>query len=230
MKWFRSVDLEVDHKPDGSHVTRADVDAERAIRAVIQAERPGDGIIGEELEPVVSTTGVTWTIDPIDGTMSYVHGVPLFSTLVAASDENGPAVGVIEAPAVGEIAVAGRGLGCTVNDRPARVGSASVLSEATLVTSGLSDYWPAGALGRLLGCGGAVRTWADGGYGYILLASGRIDVMIDAWVKPWDVAAAACIVPEAGGVVREVRTGVDTGYVATNAALIKSAAALLAHR
>ena len=218
MGHFRSATLEVDHKADGSFVTVADKEAEQYIRALIDQHCPGDGIIGEEYDEVPSSTGRTWIIDPIDGTLSFVHGVPLFSTLIGIRDEAGPLAGVIHAPAVDEIAVAGRGLGCLVNGVPAAMSSTATLAEATVLTSGLADYWPPEVLERLIGCGARVRTWADGGYAHVLLASGRVDAVVEPWMNLWDVAPVECLIPEAGGSVAWADVGGRQGYVASNGA------------
>ena len=227
MRWFRSADLQVEHKSDGSVVTAADREAEQAMRDLIARERPGDGIVGEEFEEVPTETGLRWILDPIDGTISFAHGVPLFSTLVALTDHTGPAVGVIDAPAVGERAVGGRGRGCVVNGDVAHVSTAETLTGATIVTSGLADYWPEPMLHRILSSPALVRTWADGGYGYILLASGRIDAMLDAVVNPWDVAPAECLIPEAGGRAEFLDVAGRQGFVATNGPIHNRVVSLL---
>ena len=199
MGLFRDPDLGVESKSYRSYVTEADREAELAIRHLIATERPGDGVIGEEWDDVDSDTGITWTLDPIDGTMSFVHGVPGWSTLIGIEDEHGPAVGVIDVPAIGTRAVAARGRGCTVDGSTAQVSPQTDLTEATVLTSGLRDYWTPAVLDRVLGCGALVRTWADGGWGYLLVAEGRVDAMCDMQLNPWDFAPALVVVPEAGG-------------------------------
>ncbi len=109
---FRRAGLVVDHKSDDSPVTAADRGAETLLRQLIADRYPDDGIIGEEQDRVPGTSGRTWIIDPIDGTKSFVHGVPLFTNLVACRDQDGPLVGVINTPALEEATWAGRGLGC----------------------------------------------------------------------------------------------------------------------
>lgn len=201
MGLFRDPDLGVESKAYRSYVTAADKEAELAIRHLVAQERPGDGIIGEEWAEVDSTTGVTWTLDPIDGTMSFVHGVPGWSTLIGIEDDEGPLVGVIDVPAIGQRAVAARGRGCKVDGRDARVSAKTDLTEATILTSGMLDYWTPDALDRVLTSGAIVRTWADGGWGYVLLAEGRIDAMADMQLNEWDYAASLVVVPEAGGAI-----------------------------
>ncbi len=116
--WFGTDDLVVDRKGDGTPVTEADRAAERLIRTRFAAVHPDDAIIGEEEDDRPGTSGRRWIIDPIDGTKAFTHGVPLYSTLLAVEDEHGPAVGVIELPALGETVYAGRGLGCFRNGTP----------------------------------------------------------------------------------------------------------------
>lgn len=227
MSQFRSPELDIDTKADGSFVTAADRTAEKVMRDLIHKHCPEDGIIGEEYDDVASTSGREWILDPIDGTLSFVHGVPLFSTLVGVRDESGPLVGVVSAPAVDEIAVAGRGIGCLVNGAPATMSTTEKLADATVITSGLKDYWPSDNLDRLIDCGALIRTWADGGYVFILLASGRVDAAVEPWVNLWDVAPAECIIPEAGGMADWVDVGGREGFVASNKALHTQLLALL---
>ena len=114
---FNDVDLEIIKKSDGSPVTQADRGAESLLRKRISDSFPEDSIIGEEEENVVGSSGRTWILDPIDGTQSFINGVPLFANLVAFEDENGSAVGVINLPAIDECIWAGRGLGCFANGK-----------------------------------------------------------------------------------------------------------------
>jgi len=216
MSLFRDPDLGVESKTYRSYVTAADKEAELAIRHLIAEERPGDGVIGEEWDDVDSTSGVTWTLDPIDGTMSFVHGVPGWSTLIGIEDEAGPLVGVIDVPAIGQRAVAGRGSGCKVDGRDASVSATTDLAEATILTSGLLDYWTPAALDRVLTSGAIVRTWADGGWGYVLLAEGRIDAMADMQLNEWDYAASLVVVPEAGGAIAVAPDGGVATVAASN--------------
>jgi histidinol phosphatase-like enzyme (inositol monophosphatase family) len=196
LRWFRSADLAVDTKDDGSPVTAADRAAERLLRREISARYPADSIIGEE-EPDRRGTGpATWVLDPVDGTKAFTHGVPLFSNLVAYFDEHGPAIGVINLPALGETVYAGRGLGCFVNGTPCRVSTTAALADAYVCTSGL-DNWPPTTLARFASVV-KLRTWGDG-YGYALVATGRADAMIDPEIAFYDVAAMLTILPEAGG-------------------------------
>ena len=141
LDWYQLRGLSVTSKSDGSPVTDADYAAERFLRSEISAAYPDDTIRGEEEGDQAGRTGRMWVIDPIDGTKAFAQGVPLFATLLALIDEQGPAVGVICLPALDESVWAGRGRGAVWNGEPCRVSSRTVLDESYVCTSGLS-YWP----------------------------------------------------------------------------------------
>ncbi len=196
LRWFQSSTLRVDTKDDGSPVTIADRAAERLLRVELARRHPADSIIGEE-EPDHRGTSVNrWVLDPVDGTKAFTHGVPLYANLLAFFDEHGPAIGVINLPALGETVYAGRGLGCFLNGVACRVSTTASLTGAYVCTSGLDNWPPA----HLLEMASTVklRTWGDA-YGYALVATGRVDAMIDPQVAYYDVAAMLTILPEAGG-------------------------------
>lgn len=196
LRWFQSAHLEIDTKSDGSPVTEADRAAERLLRREISMRYPADSIIGEE-EPDHRGTGPNrWVLDPVDGTKAFTHGVPLFSNLIAYFDEHGPAIGVINLPALGETVYAGRGLGCFLNGTPCQVSTTRHMADAYVCTSGL-DNWPPATLAHFA-LAVKLRTWGDG-YGYALVATGRVDAMIDPEIAYYDVAAMLTILPEAGG-------------------------------
>ncbi len=197
LRWFRTATLEVERKGDGTPVTQADRAAERLIRESLAAWRPDDAVVGEEEDDTRGTSGSTWWIDPIDGTKAFSHGVPLYSNLLALSDEHGPAIGIINLPALGETVYAARGLGCFLDGAPCRVSTVASFADAYLCTSGLG-YWPEPELRALLDAPCTVRTWGDG-YGYALVATGRVEAMVDPEVKPYDVAPMPVILAEAGG-------------------------------
>ena len=121
LRWFRSPDLAVERKGDGTPVTAADKDAERYLREQLSEAFPGDGVLGEEEEPTPSTTGRRWILDPIDGTKAFTCGVPLYSNLLALEDEHGIAIGVVNLPALGETVWAGTRPGVLVRAGPAHV-------------------------------------------------------------------------------------------------------------
>jgi histidinol-phosphatase len=197
LRWFRRPDLTVDRKSDGSPVTVADRAAEDHVRAELARLRPGDAIVGEEHGQVAGDTGLTWIVDPIDGTEGFARGVPLYSTLIALVDEVGPAIGVIHLPALQSTLSAGRGLGCWVDGRTARVSVTAELGGSLLTTSGF-DAFSHEELAAVRSCGARLRTWGDG-YGYYMVATGDADVMIDPIAYRWDLAPMPVILGEAGG-------------------------------
>jgi histidinol phosphatase-like enzyme (inositol monophosphatase family) len=220
LRWFRSDELAVERKEDGTPVTQADKETERFLREQIEMRWPGDGIKGEEEAEKAGTSGRRWILDPIDGTKAFHHGVPLYCNLLALHDAEGPALGLINLPALGELVAAGRGLGCYCNGARARVSGRSEVRGSYLTTSGF-DYWPDEPLMRVKRAGFQMRTWGDG-YGYVLVATGRVDAMVDPAAADYDLAAPQVIIPEAGGRFSDW-SGADsitTGNgVATNGAL-----------
>ena len=196
LDWYDSA-VEVMVKGDGSPVTEADRAAEQLLRAELAHRFPEDGIVGEEFAETGGSSGRTWFIDPIDGTQSFIRGVPLFATLLALQDRHGVAVGVINLPALGETVAAGRGRGCYLNEQRVSVGPGSDLAGSVLCTSGF-DLLPDDMAERLHAGPLILRGWGDA-YGYRLVASGRVEAMLDPIVAPWDVAPMAVIIPEAGG-------------------------------
>ena len=229
LRWFRATDLEVERKGDGTPVTAADRDAERFLRAELEAAFPGDGVLGEEEAPTESSTGRRWIIDPIDGTKAFTCGVPLYSNLLALEDEHGIAIGVINLPALGETVWAGRGLGCFSNDGPARVSDHPVVDGAYVMSSSLA-HWPAGTVAQFDDAGAVLRTWGDG-YGYALVATGRVAAMVDPIVAPYDVGPMPVLLAEAGGRFTDLTgaTTIDGGSgLATNGLVHDELQALLA--
>ncbi len=220
LRWFRAGDLEVERKGDGTPVTQADRAAERHLRQELARRYPDDAVVGEEEDDRPGTTGRTWILDPIDGTKAFTHGVPLYCTLVAVEDDHGSAVGVIHLPALDQTVYAGRGLGCFEDGRPARVSAVARLDQAHVSTSSYSN-WPDATLLAVKATGASLRTWGDG-YGYALVATGRIDAMVDPEVARWDVAPMPVILAEAGGVFTDAAGRATTtggSGVATNGLL-----------
>ncbi len=228
LRWFRADDLEVERKLDGTPVTAADREAEAIVRQRIAEAHPDDGVLGEEEAETAGTSGRRWIVDPIDGTKAFARGVPLYTTLLAVEDEHGVAAGVIVVPALGEAVWAGRGLGCFHDGKPCHVSGVSTLADAYLTTSSYS-HWPEPALLAARRSGMRMRTWGDG-YGYLLVATGRMDVMVDPEVAPYDIAAMPVVLAEAGGRFTDL-SGAE-GYaggsgVATNGLLHDEVLALL---
>ena len=197
LQYFRRDDLAIDRKVDGTPVTAADRGAERLIREELEVRFPDDGILGEEEAETPGTSGRRWILDPIDGTKAFTHGVPLYTNLLALEDADGIAVGVINVPALGETVYAGRGLGCFANGAPTAVNDHAGLDDAYLTTSGLSP-WDDQCIIRAKAARINLRTWGDG-YGYVLVATGRVEAMFDPKAELYDLAPMPVILAEAGG-------------------------------
>lgn len=216
--------IAVEHKADGSPVTVADREAESRARAWIGRYFPDDGILGEEFGEQPSRAGRRWILDPIDGTKSFVRGVPLWGTLIAVCQGEDVLAGAAYFPAVNELLAAAPGQGCWWNGARCRVSEVLQLGEATVLTTDerFHNQESRGAGWRALADGARVsRTWGDA-YGYLLVASGRADVMVDAVMNPWDAAPFLPIIEEAGGVFTDwtgARTVFAGSAVATNAHL-----------
>jgi histidinol phosphatase-like enzyme (inositol monophosphatase family) len=212
LDFFRRSDLAVEFKADASPVTAADRAAEELLRKRIAERFPEDSILGEEFGPVVGTSGYQWVLDPIDGTKSFVHGVPLYTTLVAVLAVDHPKIGVIYAPAADEMVFAAEGGGCWHVDQrnadgaptPARVSAVRELRESLFLTTEAHAYRTArkrDALPvylELMQKARLTRTWGDG-FGYLLVATGRAEVMIDPVMNLWDAAPLQTVIQEAGG-------------------------------
>jgi histidinol-phosphatase len=210
LRYFRRTDLAIERKADQSPVTIADRSAEELMRKRIGERFGDDSIIGEELGEHVGGSVFQWVLDPIDGTKSFIHGVPLFTTLVALLHKGEPLIGVIHAPATSEIVFAAKGAGAwfmrepMIKPEPARVSNVARLSEGLLLTTELESFQqrkPGDATEmfmRLQRAARLSRTWGDG-YGYLMVATGRAEVMIDPIVNLWDAAPLLPIIEEAGG-------------------------------
>lgn len=217
LQYFRK-QPETSKKSDGSYVTIADRQAESYLRKRIAERFPDDGILGEEEGESQGTSGRRWILDPIDGTFAFVHGVPLYGVLIAVEIEGEMSVGVVNIPVLGEIVSAAQGLGCFLNGEPARVSNTAELKDALL----LSTSFRFGRASELLQERAKVsRTWGDC-YGYVLVATGRADVMLDPVMNLWDCAPLLPIMEEAGGTFtdwRGVRTADGGNAIATNGVL-----------
>jgi len=211
LRWFGDPRLAVERKADASPVTQADRAAEAILRRHLLGAFPADAFLGEETGASPGTSGYEWIVDPIDGTKSFVRGVPLYATLVGCRLGGRGVLGVIAIPALDELAYAAVGGGAWhVRSggaaAAARVSGRDSLAESLVCSSDFVDFgrWPGGgdagraARTRLESAAEFVRTWGDG-YGYLLVATGRADVMIDPRFNPWDAAAVQVVVSEAGG-------------------------------
>ena len=203
---FRHDDLAVELKDDDSPVTIADRQAEQSLRKQIDEEFPNDAILGEEFDDKPGTTGFRWLLDPIDGTLSFVHGVPLYSTLVSVEQDGESILGVICLPALDQCVYAAAGMGAwqvsgVDAPKPARVSRRSSLADVTFITSeveGFSEIGRHEVYMRLQSIVRVCRTWGDG-YGYTMLATGRADLMVDPRMSVWDAGPMLPIMQEAGG-------------------------------
>ena len=213
-------------KGKDNFVTQADLEAEELLRRRIAERYPEDAIVGEEGGESAGSTGRRWILDPIDGTYSFVHGVPFYGVLLGVEVEGEPAVGVINLPALGEMIYAARGLGCFWNGEPARVSGTEKLEDALLLSTDFGSCARHGfgaAADELQRRAAQRRTWGDC-YGYALVATGRADVMLDPALNVWDCAALLPVLEEAGGTFTDWqgRRSINSGNgVATNGALFR---------
>lgn len=200
MRYFEQ-GVPVETKPDRTPVTRADREAEALIREMIAARFPGHRFLGEELGGDRSMAGNVWIIDPIDGTKNFVRGLPFFATQLALYVDGAPMLGVSYAPALDELLAAERGRGATFNGSESRVSRITNVTDAFVLHGGLDVFDQQHALVGLVELGRTAMSIRGHGdfYGYHLLARGKVDVMVEASIAPWDVAALRVIVTEAGG-------------------------------
>ncbi len=234
-----AADLEISTKADSTHVSDADLATERAIRALVESERPADGIFGEEYGQS-GDAARQWIVDPIDGTAHFLRGMPLWGTLIALAVDGVPQVGVVSMPALGRRWWAAPGLGAWTSDarssetgpRRLRVSEVEAVGESAACFQSIAQWAGAGRLPALLRLADAV--WRDRAYGdvysYMMLAEGRLDLVAEFDVKPYDIAAAVPIVREAGGrftAFDGTETIADGSALATNGRLHEDFLALL---
>lgn len=199
---FRNPQLAVNRKDDASPVTAADRGAETVLRDMIRERYPDHGIIGEEFGAEREDADWVWILDPIDGTISFVAGVPLFGTLIGLMKEGEPVLGLIHQPITGELLI-GSESGTTLNGLPVRVRETAALEDAVLSTTdpGLIEaHKGIAGFDRLRSRVRTTRGWGDC-YGYLLVATGRIDVMVDPIMHPWDLIPLVPVIRGAGGVI-----------------------------
>jgi myo-inositol-1(or 4)-monophosphatase len=195
-------ELVISRKADRSIVTQADREAETLMREMIRREYPGHGILGEEFGRENEGAELVWVLDPLDGTISFAHGSPLFATLIALLVEGQPVLGVIHNPVLHELCM-GDGQDVMLNDAPVRTRDVRSLSDATLLATdlrGIQDRWGRQRLDQLIASVAVFRTWGDA-YGYLMLAAGRADIMLDSKMAPWDILPLVPILRGAGGVI-----------------------------
>ena len=206
LQHFRREDLEVERKGDDSPVTVADREAEQHLRARIAEAFPEDAILGEEFPERPGSSGFRWILDPIDGTKSFIHGVPLYGTLVGIEHQGQSVVGVNLIPALDEGVYAAKGEGAWYVSggnppKQAKVSECPRLAEGLFLTSEVASFDEIGrrdVYDRLQAVARLTRTWGDC-YGYLMIATGRADLMVDPILNVWDAAALLPILEEAGG-------------------------------
>jgi histidinol phosphatase-like enzyme (inositol monophosphatase family) len=209
LSYFREPRLATQNKAAQGYdpVTVADREAETAIRAVLRAQRPDDAILGEEQASQPGTTGLTWVLDPIDGTRGFVSGTPTWGTLISLRDDTGPLMGLIDQPYIGERFLGGFGHAALIRDghhSPLAVRQTTDISQATLFTTfpEVGSKAEAAAFGRLSRNVRLTRYGMDC-YAYALLALGTVDLVVEAGLNPYDIQAPIAVIQAAGGVITD---------------------------
>lgn len=200
--YFSQANLAVQVKKDQTIVTQADREAEAVMRALIQRKYPDHGILGEEFGPENASAEFIWTLDPIDGTISFASGCPLFGTLIGLVRGGRPVLGAIHNPVLNQLCI-GNNTQTTVNGRVAQMREIPHISEATLLTTdvaSIGQYQKAGGFEKLMKQTHLFRTWGDC-YGYLLLACGGADIMLDPIMNAWDILPLIPIIHGANGVI-----------------------------
>lgn len=231
LRYFQT-DLTPELKHDASPVTVADRASERLMREMIEARYPTHSILGEEEGETRPGASHCWILDPIDGTKTFVRGVPLYAVLVGLERDGQLIVGAVNIPAMGDFLVAAHGEGCFWNGRRARVSNVTELGEALLLATDserMAAHGREEAYRKLVAATRMQRTWGDA-YGYVLVATGRAEIMLDPLMSPWDCAALLPVLQEAGGTFTDW-SGRPTIYgseaIATNGALLPAVLSLV---
>jgi histidinol phosphatase-like enzyme (inositol monophosphatase family) len=221
-----------ERKADNSLVTAADREAEKYLRAQIEKVFPEDAILGEEEGEKPGRSNRRWILDPVDGTYSFVRGVPLYGVLIGLEIDGEAVLGVVNLPALSELVYAARGLGCFWNEAKARVSTTQSLGDALLLATDFGACERDGygreaeSLQRQVN---ERRTWGDA-YGHVLVATGRADIMLDPIMNVWDCAPLLPIVEEAGGTFTDwqgQRTIHGGNAISTNGILFESVIAAI---
>jgi myo-inositol-1(or 4)-monophosphatase len=201
---FGRLDLAVESKSDASPVTQADRGAEELMRRMIRSKFPTHGVLGEEFGPDRTDAEFVWVLDPVDGTKSFITGVPLWGTLIALLHHGQPVLGCINQPVLNQLVV-GDGKTTTLNGAPVRCRPTTRLADSTLLTCDWltpAQYQDAAAFDRLAKSAKLCRAWGDA-YAYLVLATGWADLVVDPIMNPWDVAALVPVIRGAGGVITD---------------------------
>ena len=205
---YRQPGVAVERKSDESPVTIADRGAEELMRTRIAKRFPGHGIIGEEFGDDRPEAEFVWILDPIDGTKSFITGLPLWGTLIALLHHGQPILGCIHQPVLGQLLI-GDGSTTTLNGQPIRCRPTTRVEEATLLLSDpltAAQFQNGPAFDALQRRARLVRTWGDC-YAYLLVASGWADIAVDPIMNPWDIAALVPVIRGAGGVITNWQGG-----------------------
>ena len=206
---FRRPDLTADTKLASGFdpVTAADRAAEAAMRDILARRRPNDAVLGEEMAPSAGTSGLTWILDPIDGTRAYLSGTPTWGVLIAVADADGPFIGIIDQPYIGERFTGAPGLARLDGPRgrvPLGTRPARPLTQATLFTTfpeiGTPDER---AAFESVAAHARLTRYGMDCYAYALLAAGQIDLVIEAGLAPYDIAAPIAVITAAGGLITD---------------------------
>ena len=199
--YFARADLAVEIKGDQTLVTQADRQAEAVMRDLIRKKYPEHGILGEEFGPENSSAEFVWTLDRIDGTISFASGCPLFGTLIGLLHDGTPILGAINHPLLNQLCI-GDNAETTMNGRAVRLRETDYLSEAILLTTDVASIGNDRGKGfeELLRRTRLFRTWGDC-YGYLLVASGGADIMLDPVMNPWDIIPLVPVIQGANGVI-----------------------------
>ena len=205
--YFGKQNLNIQHKQDGSPVTKADQEAEALLRSYLLSQSvvgPLD-ILGEEEGLKGKGTRWRWTVDPIDGTRSFIHGIPLFGTLIALLDTAGnrPLIGVIHLPMLGLTFAGAKGQGATCQGNPLRVAQGGLLKDTIIAVGDIAQFTSANRLDdfqRLVTLSEYVRGYTDC-FGHGLVLNGSVGAMLDPALNPWDILATQVLIEEAGGTV-----------------------------
>ncbi|MBC2593031.1 histidinol-phosphatase [Ruficoccus amylovorans] len=205
MRYWRGEDMHVERKADSTPVTDADRGAEQLMRKMIAERYPAHGIIAEEFGNERENAEFVWVLDPIDGTKSFISHVPLFGTLIALLHKGEPVLGCIHQPVLGELLI-GDNETCILNGSPTRVRPCPDLSKAVISTTDPALFAQGKhhvpGLDRLAEEAWLTRSWGDC-YGYLLVATGRVDLMLDPVLETWDLMALIPIIRGAGGVITD---------------------------
>jgi histidinol-phosphatase len=234
LRYFQT-DFVTETKADDSPVTIADRSAERLMREMIEARFPNHSILGEEEGETRPGATYRWILDPIDGTKTFIHGVPMYAVLVGLERDGVPVVGAVNIPGTNELLSAAEGLGCTWNGRRARVSSVDKLKDSLLLctdTVNMAKQGRGAAFERMAAAAKMTRSWGDA-YGYVLVATGRAEVMMDPIMSIWDCAPLLTVLQEAGGTFTDWQGNatIQAGEsIATNGLVLEELLSLVGER